>query len=433
MSVAALDPRVARDLANRFNRQCRCATLDEAQLEAALNAEAGDPAFRERLMEGRPHLFSKSPVFLPAAELAAMQAIARAVEDVAQLPAYRAHVASWMPEIAKTDRGARGAFMGYDFHLSPDGPQLIEINTNAGGAFLNAFLARAQIACCREVEESLAGAPVDAFDETVLAMFESEWLAAGRKTRLNRIAIVDDEPEAQFLYPEFVLAQRLFERSGIDAVIADPQALSYSAGVLWADGEPVDLVYNRLVDFALDEPRHRALRDAASDGAVVLTPGPRNHALLADKRNLTVLSNADALRKAGASGDAIEALTAGVPPTVFVTAANADALWAERKHWFFKPACGHGGKAVYRGDKLTKSVWEDVVAGTYVAQRTVAPSERTVTLDGESVQRKLDVRLYTYAGETLLAAARLYQGQTTNFRTPGGGFAPVFFLKETAT
>jgi hypothetical protein len=25
----------------------------------------------------------------------------------------------------------------------------------------------------------------------------------------------------------------------------------------------------------------------------------------------------------------------------------------------------------------------------------------------------------------LLLAARLYQGQTTNFRTPGGGFAPV--------
>jgi len=26
----------------------------------------------------------------------------------------------------------------------------------------------------------------------------------------------------------------------------------------------------------------------------------------------------------------------------------------------------------------------------------------------------------------LLYAARMYQGQTTNFRTPGGGFAPVF-------
>ena len=42
--------------------------------------------------------------------------------------------------------------------------------------------------------------------------------------------------------------------------------------------------------------------------------------------------------------------------------------------------------------------------------------------------RKMDVRLYTYDGRVLLAAARLYQGQTTNFKTPGGGFAPVFVI-----
>jgi len=29
-----------------------------------------------------------------------------------------------------------------------------------------------------------------------------------------------------------------------------------------------------------------------------------------------------------------------------------------------------------------------------------------------------------------LVSARLYQGQTTNFRTPGGGFAPVFLVPE---
>jgi hypothetical protein len=45
------------------------------------------------------------------------------------------------------------------------------------------------------------------------------------------------------------------------------------------------------------------------------------------------------------------------------------------------------------------------------------------------VTRKVDVRLYTYDGRLLLAAARLYQGQTTNFRTEGGGFAPVFFIR----
>jgi hypothetical protein len=31
---------------------------------------------------------------------------------------------------------------------------------------------------------------------------------------------------------------------------------------------------------------------------------------------------------------------------------------------------------------------------------------------------------------TWLRAARLYRGQTTNFRTPGGGFAPVLTLPQ---
>jgi hypothetical protein len=49
-----------------------------------------------------------------------------------------------------------------------------------------------------------------------------------------------------------------------------------------------------------------------------------------------------------------------------------------------------------------------------------------IRIDGQEERRKMDVRLYTYDGKTLVAAARLYQGQATNFRTPGGGFAPVF-------
>ena len=49
-------------------------------------------------------------------------------------------------------------------------------------------------------------------------------------------------------------------------------------------------------------------------------------------------------------------------------------------------------------------------------------------VDDAAQTRKFDVRLYTYDGRGLLAAARLYQGQTTNFQTPGGGFAPVFVI-----
>lgn len=40
---------------------------------------------------------------------------------------------------------------------------------------------------------------------------------------------------------------------------------------------------------------------------------------------------------------------------------------------------------------------------------------------------KLDLRNHVYDGNVRLLAARLYQGQTTNFRMPGGGFSPVFY------
>ncbi|OGT81065.1 MAG: hypothetical protein A3H91_03800 [Gammaproteobacteria bacterium RIFCSPLOWO2_02_FULL_61_13] len=63
---------------------------------------------------------------------------------------------------------------------------------------------------------------------------------------------------------------------------------------------------------------------------------------------------------------------------------------------------------------------------TYYAQALVAPSERNVADTLTATALKADVRNYTYAGVVKLIAARLYQGQTTNFRTPGGGFAPVF-------
>jgi hypothetical protein len=35
------------------------------------------------------------------------------------------------------------------------------------------------------------------------------------------------------------------------------------------------------------------------------------------------------------------------------------------------------------------------------------------------------LRCYVYDARVLSVAARLYRGQTTNFRTPGGGFAAV--------
>jgi hypothetical protein len=193
----------------------------------------------------------------------------------------------------------------------------------------------------------------------------------------------------------------------------------------------VDLVYNRLTDFYLEAPAHLALRGAYEAGAVVLTPHPRAHALYADKRNLITLSDDSTLAALGVPTEARAILVAGVPRTESVTPERAEALWAERRKLFFKPAAGYGSKAAYRGDKLTRRVWQEILQSNYVAQALVKPSERRLEVDQSETDLKLDVRAYAYNGTIQLVAARLYEGQTTNFRTPGGGFAPVFVVTVT--
>lgn len=77
------------------------------------------------------------------------------------------------------------------------------------------------------------------------------------------------------------------------------------------------------------------------------------------------------------------------------------------------------------GDKVTQRVWQEITAGGYVAQALVAPGQRSVEA-GSDKPLKFDLRQYAYDGLVQWTAARVYQGQTTNFRTPGGGFAPVY-------
>jgi hypothetical protein len=38
---------------------------------------------------------------------------------------------------------------------------------------------------------------------------------------------------------------------------------------------------------------------------------------------------------------------------------------------------------------------------------------------------RFDVRTFAYGPTPFMRLARVYRGQTTNFRTPGGGFASV--------
>jgi hypothetical protein len=423
--------------ADHLNLGCACQTLSLPRLREQLESGPALDGLAARLSISHPHLFSATAVFLDPGMAQRIQDSVTTIERVIALPAWKQQALARAPAIAALNHGPAGVFMGYDFHLTDSGPRLIEINSNAGGALLNAALARAHSACCKAFGDVID--PVGslrAIDATFVDMFRAEWAAQRGDATLRSVLIVDDAPDRQYLAPEFEMFRELFASHGLTALVADAAELEWHGGALHhpalPPGTAVDLVYNRLTDFYLQEPSHQALRLAHEAGAVVLTPNPRTHALYADKRNLIALSDAELLCSWGVSDQDRALLSAVVPATQRVQADNAEALWARRRGLFFKPAAGFGARAAYRGDKLTRRVWGEILAGDYVAQALVPPSERLVRVQDGTQLLKLDIRAYTYRGQVQLLAARTWTGQTTNFRTEGGGFSPVVVVPHPA-
>jgi len=398
--------------AGRLNADHRAARLSHAALQQTLRAQG--ELWYDLIANRCPHLYANAPVFISASRLSQMREVIEAAERVV-------NSSKWLPDAGLRIEGsgkecAKGVFYGYDFHLNSEGVHLIEINTNAGGAFLNALLIGSQR------DTVLPGVVVAEADleKVFLDMFRKEWRQAAGEAALGCIAIVDEQPEGQYLYPEFLLAQSLFERAGIKSLIVDPAKLHARAGGLYAAEQKIDMVYNRLTDFSLQS--YPVLLHAWREDGVVLTPNPEHYARYADKRNLARLTDAEGLRELGVTAADVAILQAGIPHTFVVQPDLEDALWSERRQLFFKPCSSYGSKGAYRGEKLTRRVFGEILQSEYVAQRLAAPGERSVA---EGVSLKYDVRCYVYEGKIQLVAARLYQGQTTNFRTPGGGFALV--------
>ncbi len=459
------------------------AAIDRVALATALLQHGAD--FHHSITDHHAHLFAEAAILVSPGQLAQMQAVISAVEAVVRLPGWMsgipnpnghdkcaAHdnetchtrfphlnplpegeetieslrefhvnpdgatshttkpaseqVAAYLPQAGEGTSAAPsvygnnlGVFYGYDFHLNAAGAHLIEINTNAGGAFLNALLLQSQ------QDSGLPGtssAP-ELLEHHIVEMFRNEWRLERDDAPLQTIAIVDEQPAGQYLYPEFILAQQMFGRAGMQAFIVDPVDLSARANGVYLGEQKIDLIYNRLTDFSLE--KFPALLAAYQAKHVVLTPNPEGYQRYADKRNLVKLTDTGFLRGMGAGEEVISVLQQGIPQTRVVGANDAEQWWAERKQWFFKPVSGYGAKGAYRGDKITRRVFEEILAGDYVAQQLAQPGERRVIVNGEATALKFDVRCYVYDGKVQLLAARMYQGQTTNFRTPGGGFALV--------
>lgn len=328
------------------------------------------------------------------------------------------------PVIPRVDNAS--VLMSYDFHVDfsrPDGSgddagrlRLIEINTNASMSLLIDLMNSE-----RSLKPRCHGCR--RFKEELLDDFATE---LGRPLNGSRIAIVDDAPSKQKMFIEFLLYRELFEARGAEAKILDRAELEMRGDGLWAgDFGPIDLVYSRTTDFYFQEEASRALREALVSRAAVITPGPFDYRMLADKDRMVEWSRAGFLESTyGFAAEDAEFIRGALIRTREVKAFDPEVLWKERKNLMFKPRRAFGGKGVFRGSSISRGAFDGVLAADSLAQDFVpAP---TTTID--DVEFKYDLRFFAYRDRVHVACARLYQGQTTNATTPGGGVSPITWL-----
>lgn len=358
----------------------------------------------------RPALAAAHPVFLPA--LVRADILASVAQIDAALDLLR-------PVTAATRSAA--VFNSFDFHLTAPGtphtggPKLIEINVNAGGAFL-------QPAIGRIARQSMPGATLGGWMEAEFApalVLIDAWRKAhpDRSHHAPRLAIIDADVFNQPLLADMRAAQIQLGARGVNCQIVDLADLRIENGRLVGPGGVIDMVYNRHCDFDLSEPTSAVLRRAHAEKLALIAPNPDVFAAWGEKKLLLKLARMKDRPAAVLSADE-------------VTRSTAPGLWNQRKSLVFKPLSGFGSRGVYRGDKISRTRFETLIDAGYLAQEKAEPMTRIQPVDGQRRRFKSDIRVWTQGGKPLHMAARLYAGQVMGMRDKNAGFAPIIWLED---
>ncbi len=340
--------------------------------------------------------------------------------NLSRTDAYKDYVSIKHPELKQMSCKNQSVMMSYDFHVTDAGPKLIEINTNAALSSYGAVL----------TESIFASRGQEALTKLVDS-FSREATSVGVDLR-DGILIVDEHPETQKAYGEFLIFRELFIRQGWPCEICDIKDLSYdSLQNFWItpNGFKAKSVYNRWNDFVFKEPASSALKSGWLAGLLV-TPQPIEYILLADKQRIIDWRSEEFITQMNLSDVQIKLIEAVVPKTVPIQFFNRAAGRPERSQWFFKPRNSYGSRGVYEGSKISNKVFEKILLEDYLAQEVVPPPLIEIETDNTKKLFKWDLRVYVYRDQIILPIARLYIGQTTNSQTLGGGLAPVQISSE---
>ncbi|MCJ8275818.1 MAG: hypothetical protein HRT44_04680 [Bdellovibrionales bacterium] len=282
----------------------------------------------------------------------------------------------------------------FDFHYTEEmGLKLIEVNTNAS-LYLPLI-----IQSCAQGDQCA--------DPTFDQLRESFEKAFNLKEG-DEISILDEVPENEGLFFEFLIFKEWFERLGYKANIiglADYSENKYKN------------IYNRFTDFYLSEEKSKELNDDYYSGKIQFSPNPREYFLMADKKRQMAIRSL-----------LPENMKTIIPESKLFSEFESKAqLWSERKKYFFKPSQSFGSKGVFSGKGISKKAFEGIYAPDFMAQELAPAGKRKFQHEDQEVEMKFDLRFFTFDGLIQNYGARIYQGQTTNMRTPLGGITPIRF------
>ncbi|OIO68393.1 MAG: hypothetical protein AUJ57_10230 [Zetaproteobacteria bacterium CG1_02_53_45] len=344
-------------------------------------------------------LASETAVSISKHEFDTMLSFARAVFKLKDNPAYLQLISAQLPETARIKTAWPSLLMGYDFHLTADGPKLIEINNNAGGLYIGEG---------RWLPQSDMPEFVGTLEQRLIEMFHADW---------TTVAIMDEDVTAQYMYQEMQAYAQLLENAGRRVVLVSPEDLQLEDGGLFFAGQKIDAIYNRHTDFYLESEAVAHIRQAYERGQVVLNPYPRSYALIGDKSRMVDWWREGLLEQC-LTPELVERIRAVTPQTLQLSEMDMEQAWTERKQWVFKPAARHGGKGVVIGKGISRTRFDSLEREETIAQQLVPASE--VEVNGQTL--KLDIRLFMHGEKLIALAGRVWKGQVTNFREPGSGW-----------
>jgi len=270
----------------------------------------------------------------------------------------------------------------------------------------------------------------------------------GDQHKTPRIAILDWREVPT--YNEFVLWVDFFRARGLEARIVDPRNTEFHAGRggrLVADGEPIDLIYKRVLISELVErggPNHPVIH-AVQSGAVCMV-NPFRCKLLHKKASLAVLSDE---RNVGLfSDDERQAIDAHIPWTRVVaerktrhedrTVELVPFIIDQRERLVLKPNDAYGGAGIVLGWEVDGARWEQAVRVALtepfvVQERVPIPSEPFPSVvDGRVVfaDRILDTAPFAYQGTYVDGCmSRLSTAALVNVTAGGGSQVPTFLVE----